>query len=135
MLPDTILILSYIAFIWLVILHTLEEISCGVMELQIGHIKMTRNRYLLGAGVISTVNLVTLMLLVLGLSAGYYLGLFTSATIGILQVFVHGIGYLRENKKMRGMGAGFYSSIPLAIVGIIVFVQLLRAILSLQEYI
>ena len=126
--PNQILILLYIAFIWAVILHTLEEISCGIMELQLAHIKMTRNRYLVAASAISTVNLGTLAMLVLGLPMGYYMGLFTSATIGVFQAIVHSIGYLRENRKARGLGAGFYSSIPLAIIGLIVFVQIIRII-------
>ena len=130
MSPHTILILSYILFIWLVILHTFEEISCDIMRLESGHIKLTKNRYLLGASAISTINLGTLALLILGLPAGYYLGLFITAVIGMFQALVHGIGYLREGKKARGMGAGFFSSIPLAIVGLIVFIQLIRAISS-----
>jgi hypothetical protein len=125
---STVLILSYIAFVWLVVLHTLEEISCGIMELHVGHIKMTRNRYLLAAGVISTVNLGTLALLVLDLRAGTYLGLFTTAVLGVLQALVHGVGYLRENRNPRGLGAGFYSSIPLGIVGLVVFVQLIDSL-------
>ena len=130
MSPHTTLILSYILFIWLVVLHTFEEISCDIMEVELGHIKLTQNRYLLGASAISTINLGTLALLFLGLPAGYYLGLFTTAIIGMFQALVHGIGYLREGKKSRGMGAGFFSSIPLAIVGLIVFIQLIRAISS-----
>jgi hypothetical protein len=130
MSPSTTLILTYIAFIWLVVLHTFEEISCDVMEVHIGHIKMTRSKYLLGASAISTVNLGTLALLVGGVPAGYYLGLFTSAIIGVFQAIVHSIGYLRANRTARGLGAGFYSSIPLAVVGVIVFVQLVQAIMS-----
>jgi hypothetical protein len=49
MSPHTILILSYILFIWLVVLHTFEEISCDIIGLELGHIKLTKNRYLLGA--------------------------------------------------------------------------------------
>ncbi len=130
MSPNMILILSYILFIWLVVLHTFEEISCDIMGLELGHIKLTKNRYLLGASAISTINLGTLTLLILGLPAGYYLGLFTSSVFGILQAIVHGIGYLKEGKKSRGMGAGFFSSIPLAIVGVIVPSQLIQAISS-----
>jgi hypothetical protein len=130
MSPDTILILSYIAFIWLVVLHTFEEISCNVMEVQIGHIKMTKNKYLIGASIISTVNLVTLALLVIGLPIGLYLGLFTSAIIGIFQAIIHTIGYLRENKTARGLGAGFFSSLPLALVGIALFIQLVQVIIA-----
>jgi diacylglycerol kinase len=125
---DITLILSYIVFMWLVILHTFEEISCDIMEAQIGHIKLTRNKYLLVASLISTVNLTTLALIILALPVGYYLGLFTSAIIGVFQAIVHTYGYLRGNRSTSGLGAGFYSSIPLAIVGIIVFVQLLKFI-------
>jgi hypothetical protein len=127
---DTTLILSYIAFIWLVILHTLEEIACEIIGLQVGPIHLTRNRYLLAASAISTINLGTLALLVLGLAPGYYLGLFTTSVIGIFQGIVHTIGYLRENRQARRMGAGFYSSVPLAAVGLIVLIQLVQAIRS-----
>ncbi|MBT3337337.1 MAG: hypothetical protein HN855_08785 [Anaerolineae bacterium] len=128
MSPNTILILSYILFIWLVVLHTFEEISCDVMGLELGHIKLTKNRYLLGASFISTLNLGTLALLVLGLPVGYYLALFTSAVLGVFQALVHTIGYIREVKKARGLGAGFFSSLPLAIAGVIVLIQLIQAI-------
>ena len=40
----------------------------------------------------------------------------------------HTIGFLKENKKARGLGVGFYSSMPLAIVGLIVFIQLIHII-------
>ena len=131
MSSNTILLLSYIAFIWLVILHTFEEIACNIMETQIGHLKVTKTKYLLAASAISTVNLGTLALLVAGIPAGYYLGLFTTAVIGVFQAIVHSIGYFRENRNPRRLGAGFYSSIPLAIVGILVFIQLFQAISSL----
>jgi len=124
-----ILILSYSIFIWMVVLHTFEEIACGIMELQLGPIKLTKKRYLLAASAISTVNLATLALLVCGAHTGYYMGLFTSAIMGVAQAIVHGIGYLRENKNARGMGAGFYSSIPLASVGLIVFIQIVRILI------
>ena len=126
MMPSQILILSYIAFIWMVILHTFEEIACGIMEANIGPIHVTRSKYLMGASVISTLNLGVLVMMVLCLPAGYYLGLFTSGVIGVLQALIHGIDYLREGNKARNLGAGFYTSIPLAISGLIVFVQCVR---------
>ncbi len=122
------LILTYIIFIWVVILHTFEEIACGIMELELGKIKVTRNKYLFAASGISTLNLGTLILLILGIPAGYYLAIFTSAVIGILQAVIHGIGFLREGKKARGIGSGFYTSIPLAIVGLIVLLQIIQII-------
>jgi hypothetical protein len=127
---DISLVLIYIIFIWLVALHTFEEISCNIMDAKIGHIKMTKNKYLIGASVISTANLVTLILLVIGNPIGLFLGLFTSAAIGVFQVVVHTIGFLREHKTARGLGAGFYSSIPLAIVGMVLLFQFVRAITS-----
>ncbi len=130
MSPDTTLILSYIVFVWLVALHIFEEISCNVMEIQTGHFNMTKNKYLFGASIISTVNLVTLALLVIGLPIGLYLGLFTTALIGIFQGVIHTIGYLRENKTARGLGVGFYTSIPLSLVGIVLFIQFGRAIIN-----
>ena len=128
--PNQILILSYIAFIWMVIIHTFEEISSGIIDTQIGPIKVTRNRYLMGASAISTINLGTLALLVLGVPLGYYIGIFTSAIIGVFQAIVHSIGYIRENRKARGLGAGFFSSIPLAIVGLIVLFQIIQIIVG-----
>ncbi|RLD91932.1 MAG: hypothetical protein DRJ13_17070 [Bacteroidetes bacterium] len=128
MSADLTLILSYIIFIWVVILHTFEEISCGIMELELGKIKVTRNKYLFAASGISTLNLGTLTLLILGIPAGFYLALFTSTIIGIFQAIVHSIGYIREGKKARGIGSGFYTSIPLAIVGLIVLLQIIQII-------
>ena len=130
MTTHTILIVSYIVFVWLVVLHTLEEIACGIMELKIGHLQLTRNRYLLAASALTTINLTVLMLIVLDIKAGYMLGLFTSAVLGVFQALVHTLGYLREGKKMRGLGVGFASSIPLAAAGVVVFVLLFRALLS-----
>jgi hypothetical protein len=127
---NQILVLSYIVFIWVVILHTLEEIACGIMDLELSHIQLTKNKYLIGAGAITTVNLGTLVLIVLGISAGYYFALFTSAVIGIFQAVVHTIGYLKEGKEAQGLGSGFYTSIPLAIVGLIVLVQIIQVITS-----
>ena len=129
MLPNTSLVLSYIVFIWLVVLHTFEEISCDIIDLELSHIKLTRKRYLLGASFISTLNLGTLALLTLNLPAGYYLGLFTTAIFGIFQALVHTFGYFREGKKSKGLGAGFFSSIPLAIIAMVVFIQLIWSIL------
>ena len=122
------LTLSYIAFIWMVILHTFEEISHGIMDLDLGWIKVTQKKYLRAAGAISTLNLITLVLIILNLSPGFYLGLFTSAVIGILQAAVHGYGYVKEGRQTRGLGVGFYSSIPLAIAGLAVFIGCLRMI-------
>ena len=111
------IVLIYILFIWCVVLHTFEEISQGIFGLRIGPIKMNIRKYLLGATLITTVNLGTLALIVIGNKTGLYIGIFTSSAIGILQAFLHGIGYLIEGRKTKKLGAGFYSSIPLSFVG------------------
>jgi hypothetical protein len=64
-----------------------------------------------------------LALLLYDLSLGYYLGLFTSGVIGFSQGIVHIAGFLRTRTVRRSVGAGVYTSIPLSIVGAVVFVQ------------
>jgi hypothetical protein len=120
------LLLTYVLFVFFVFVHTLEEISCDVFSLSLpgGH-QIGKNRYLFGATLMTTLNLGTLALLITGLPAGFYLGLFTSAVIGVLQAGVHAVGFIRAGGKMRGLGAGFYSALPLALVGATVFVRIL----------
>ena len=125
------LILAYIAFIGLVILHTFEEIACGIMSERIGKITMTPRRYLMAASGITTVNAVTLALIVSGAPVGDCLGLATAAVFGVFQAVVHAVGYFREGKKARGLGAGFFSSIPLAIGGAVVCILILNKMLTL----
>jgi len=114
----------YILFIWLVVLHTFEEISQNIFDLKVGPIKITKKKYLFVAGLISTVNLGTLALLVAGNRAGLYLGIFTSSIIGASQGIVHTIGFIKENRKPKGVGAGFYSSIPLSIIGLVLLYKI-----------
>ena len=76
----------------------------------------------------TTINLSTLALLVYGHKWGLYLGVFTSSTIGILQAPVHAFGFFQEGKKSKKLGAGFYSSIPLAFTGLALLIILLKEI-------
>ncbi len=128
MVNNQTIILLYILFIWMVVLHTFEEIYQEIFETTVGRIKMTRKKYLIGAGIITTVNLGTLSLIVSGSNIGLYLGIFTSATIGILQAPIHAFGFFREGKKAKKLGAGFYSSIPLAITGCVLLITILKEI-------
>ena len=118
----------YILFIWLVILHTFEEISQEIFETKIGRIRLTRRKYLIAAGIITTVNLGTLSLILYGSKIGLYMGIITSSTIGVLQAPIHAFGFFREGKKARGLGAGFFSSIPLAIMGLVLLITILKEI-------
>jgi len=128
MLKYESLLYIYILFIWLVVLHTFEEISQNIFELKVGPIKITKKKYLFVAGLISTINLGTLALLVAGNRAGLYLGVFTSSIIGASQGIVHTIGYFKENRKPKGVGAGFYSSIPLSIIGLVLLYKIIQVI-------
>ena len=113
------IILLYIVFIWFVIIHTFEEIAQGIFNLKLKKINLTKNKYLIGASLISTVNLITLGLIVLESKIGLYIGIFTTSIIGILQAVVHTVGFIKEGGKTKNIGAGFYSSIPLSIVATI----------------
>jgi len=128
MVNQQTIILLYILFIWCVVLHTLEEIAQGAFEVKIGRIKPGKKKYLFGASMITTVNLGTLALIVAGNRIGLYLGIFTSSVIGVLQALVHGYGFIREGGKARNFGMGFYSSIPLSIVGLILLINILKAL-------
>ncbi len=119
------IILLYILFIWFVVLHTFEEIAQGIFDLKLGKINLTKRKYLIGASFITSINLGTLALLVSENKIGIYLGVFTASVIGILQVIVHTIGYIKEGGRARRVGAGFYSSIPLSIVASILLYHIL----------
>ncbi len=123
-----IIILLYILFIWFVVLHTFEEMAQGIFELKIGKINLTKKKYLIGASLITTVNLGTLALLVSGNKIGLYLGIFTASVFGILQAVVHTVGFIKEGGKAKNIGAGFYSSIPLSIVAAILLYHIILEI-------
>jgi hypothetical protein len=111
-----------------VIIHTFEEISQGIFGLKIGPIKLSTRKYLVGASIISTLNLGTLFLIVSGFRLGLYLGIFTSFIFGIIQALVHAIGFQKAGRKLAKFGAGFYSSIPLAVVGVVLFYNILKVV-------
>lgn len=118
------IILLYLLFIWLNVLHIYEEIAQDIFSAKIGSIKMSFKKYLVGAGIITTVNIGTLALIVSGSRFGLYIGIFTSSTIGVLQALVHTIGYFKEGRKAIRLGAGFCSSIPLSAAGAVLLVNL-----------
>ena len=119
------IILLYILFIWFVVLHTFEEIAQDIFELKIGKINLTNKKYLIGASLITTLNLGTLALIVSGDKTGLYLGIFTATVFGVLQAVVHTVGFIKEGGKAKKIGAGFYSSIPLSIVAAVLLYHIL----------
>jgi hypothetical protein len=125
----TIIQITYAIFIWLVVLHTFEEIASGIFDLEVRGHTLGKKRYLLAASGISTLNMITLVLLILGLPAGAFIGLFTTVVFGVFQGLVHTVGYFREGRKAQGLGAGFYSAIPLTIVGAVAFYLLSQSVI------
>ncbi len=120
-----IIVLLYVLFIWLVILHTFEEIAQNIFELNIGRIKLSKTKYLIGASIITTINLGTFALIISDNLYGLYLGIFTTSVFGVLQAVVHTVGFIKEGGKAKNIGVGFYSSIPLSIVGAILLYHIL----------
>ena len=129
-LADQTSLLSYVVLVLFQTLHIFEEIACDVFDMNVGHVTVERNRYLVMASVLSTITIIPLALLIYDLPLGYYLGLFTSGVIGALQGVVHAVGYVRSGTVRGSLGAGFYTAIPLSITGVIVFVQLIHALLG-----
>lgn len=122
----TTLVLGYIGFAWLLMLHTLEEIANGVFGLKVGPLNLEKNRYLLAASALTTLNLATLALIAAKVPLGYYLGIFMTAIPGVFQGIIHTIGYFKEGRRTRGLGVGFYSAIPLSLWGAVVLVMILQ---------
>lgn len=85
MSSDTVPALSYVAFAGFVILHTFEEIACGILSERIGNIALTPRRYLRAASGIATANALTSASTVSGAPAGCCLGLATAAVFGVFQ--------------------------------------------------
>ncbi len=116
-LINPILVLAYLIFTWLLLVHTLEEIGQGVFSLRLGKHQMTKRRYLFAASLLSALNLSTFGLVLFQVRLGLFLGLFMAAVPGILQGVVHTIGYFLSGRKVTGLGVGFYTSIPLSLAG------------------
>jgi hypothetical protein len=64
------LALLHVLFTWLLLIHTLEEIAQGIFELEIGRVKMNRQKYLRATSGITTINLGTLALIIAGSRIG-----------------------------------------------------------------
>lgn len=122
------IILLYLLFVWLVVLHTFEEIAQGIFKLKIRKINLTKSKYLLGASIITTLNIGTFALIISENRVGFILGIFTTSVFGVLQFVVHFVGFIKEGGKAKNIGAGFYSSVPLSIVAAILLHKILQTI-------
>lgn len=118
-------IISYLLMMLLQVWHILEEIGCGAHK--VAH---TLSKYLFAASVLVTINYVGFALILNGNKAGYFIGLFTSAVLAVGNGIVHVIGYIKTKTVRASLGAGFFTGIPLAIVGGFVFYQIIRFLLG-----
>ena len=108
----------FLLLILLQIYHIFEEIAMEAYKLA-----GSLTKYLLVASVLVTLNVVALYLLLRDLPAGYLSAAF-GALIGIGNGLVHVIGYLRTRSFRGTAGAGFFTGIPLALVGGVVLIAL-----------
>lgn len=118
-----LLLLSYIAMLFLQTIHIFEEIGSQAYELA-GSLK----KYLLVASVLVLIGYLGLVLLLLGVRLGYFVAGF-NALVALGNGFVHPIGYVRTRSTRGTLGAGVFTGVPLGIVGGLVLVQLVSLIL------
>ena len=114
----------FLLLILLQIYHIFEEIALEAYKLA-----GSLNKYLLVASVLVTINIVALYLLLRDLPAGYILAAL-GALIGIGNGLVHVVGYLRSRSIRGTLGAGFFTGIPLALVGGVVLYALIDVFVS-----
>ena len=114
----------FLLLILLQIYHIFEEIALEAYKLA-----GSLNKYLLVASVLVTINVVALYLLLRDLPTGYPLA-FLGALIGIGNGLVHVVGYLRTRSFRGTVGAGFFTGIPLALVGGVVLYALIDVFVS-----
>ena len=115
------LILSYLIMMLMQIWHIFEEIGMGAYKL--AH---SLKRYLVVASILVTINFTVFTLIWMDVLVGYYLGFLTSGVLAIGNGLVHSIGWLKTRKLRDGIGAGLFTGIPLAIIGLVVLIQLIN---------
>ena len=101
------------------ILHIFEEISMEAYKVS----KLDNlNKYLIVASVIVIVTISTLVGIVLDTQIGYILGVGVSL-LALSNCIVHSVGLIRLKKMRVTIAAGFYTGIPLGILGVLCFIQ------------
>ena len=122
--PSTDTAYLFLLLSLLQIYHIFEEIAMEAYKLA-----GSLTKYLLVASVLVTISFVALYLLLRNLPAGYLLATL-GALIGIGNGLVHVVGYLRSRSFRGTAGAGFFTGIPLALVGGIVLYALIGVLVS-----
>ena len=121
---DIELITLFLFLLLINIIHIFEEIF---MEAYKVSPKATLLKYLIGASIIVTINMLIFLAILHDTTYGLQFGIF-SAVFAILNGIIHTIGFLMTKKVKGTLGAGFFTGIPLGIFG---FMVLLRIIILL----
>ena len=104
-------------------LHIFEEIGMEAYTLiPNGSLK----KYLLVASVIMTVNTLIFLAILLDKSYGLTLGIL-SGGFALLNGIIHTAGYIKERKFKGTLAAGFFTGIPLGILGLVVLISIFSA--------
>ena len=102
------------------IFHIFEEVGLGAYKIAGG-----LRKYLIVASVLVTLNFTAFTLIHLDFIWGAYLGAFTSLVLAVGNGVIHSIGWIKTRTVKDSIGAGVFTGIPLAILGILVFIQIL----------
>ncbi|MBC8504498.1 MAG: HXXEE domain-containing protein [Anaerolineales bacterium] len=117
------LMLTYLLMMLMQIFHIFEEIGMGAYK--VAH---SLNKYLFAASVLVTINFSAFALIAFNMRFGLFLGLLTSGVLALGNGVVHVFGVIKTKTFRDSLGAGVFTGIPLAIVGLIVFIQLIQNI-------
>ena len=112
----------YLLMTLIQVYHIFEEIALGSYKF-VGSL----NKYLIATSGLISPNFILLSLILLNLKIGYILGII-GTFMAMANRVVHLGGYLKTKSYRDTAGAGVFTGILLAIVGFIVFYQLIRII-------
>ncbi len=117
------LLFTYLLMMLLQVFHIFEEIGMGAYK--VAH---SLNIYLFAASVLVTINFAAFALIAFNVRFGLYLGLFTSGVLALGNGVIHVFGLIKTKTFKDSLGAGVFTGIPLAIVGVIVIIQLVQSL-------
>ena len=103
------------------IFHILEEVGFGAYKIAGG-----LRKYLIVASVLVTLNFTAFTLIRFDIAWGLYLGAFTSLVLAFGNGVIHSVGWIKTRTNKDSIGAGVFKGIPLAIMGVLVFIQILQ---------
>jgi hypothetical protein len=116
----------YLLMMLLQVIHIFEEMACGAYKLMGNGLR----KYLVVASLLVTANFVVFALILGGQRVAMVLGLVTSGIMAVGNGVVHTVGYWKTRSLRDGVGAGVFSSLPLGVVGVVVFYLLAGALLA-----